>query len=442
MASATQFLEWHGQQWRVVLKVPVQLRGIIGTTKLKQPLHTADLKVANDMKWDIIARMRDDLKQARDALTNSDPLVAEALRLRIQHRRQDEASIDTIEERADAIFASHGVATAADFLEVATGGSTPLDYHADAFIAYKATYDMGSQKDLRRALKWLGDWRKASHKAPFIEDIDRKSAGRFIDESLAVGRSRTKAAAYLGFLRGYWKWMKQRGHVAENPWVDQDLPNAPRPARNAAPDGDKRPFTDTEIAKLLYGPASPRIADLMHIAALSGMRIEEICQLRVEDCADSLFDIKAGKTAAAKRKVPIHPDLTAIIERRTKGKKPTDFLIDDLPPVPKSRESRSDPASKEFTRYRRKQEVDERPNGKAKSNVDFHSFRRWFIRKARDAMQSGNAGFDEWTFPAVIGHTESERPKSLDLAMIGYAGEDTEKAKRALVESVKLPSKQ
>lgn len=128
-----------------------------------------------------------------------------------------------------------------------------------------------------------------------------------------------------------------------------------------------------------------------------------------------------------------------IVERRTAGKKDSDYLFEELPPVPKSRETRSDPAAKQFTRYRRTMKVDERPNDKAKSNVDFHSFRRWFIRKARDAMLAGGAGFDHWTFAWVVGHTDDERAKSLDLSQHGYAGQDPERAKRALVEAVKLP---
>lgn len=183
------------------------------------------------------------------------------------------------------------------------------------------------------------------------------------------------------------------------------------------------------------------LADIMRIAALSGMRIEEIFRLRVSDCKGNLFRVANGKTDNARRKVPIHSSLTAIIKRRSEGKPQSAFLIDDLPDTPpKSRDSRSDPAVKRFTRYRRKQGVDERPNGKKVSNVDFHSFRRWFIRSARNAMLKANPGFDAWTFPAVVGHTEGvDRPKALDMSQQHYAGHDFEEARRKLVESVKLP---
>ncbi|QSZ56313.1 hypothetical protein BTN45_03630 [Rhizobium sp. ZX09] len=85
--------------------------------------------------------------------------------------------------------------------------------------------------------------------------------------------------------------------------------------------------------------------------------------------------------------------------------------------------------------------MDERPNRKRVSNVDFHSFRRWFIRSVRTSMlNNGNPGFDAWTFPAVVGHTEAvDRAKALDMSQQHYAGQDLEEARRKLVESVKLP---
>lgn len=84
--------------------------------------------------------------------------------------------------------------------------------------------------------------------------------------------------------------------------------------------------------------------------------------------------------------------------------------------------------------------IDERPNGKAKSNVYFHSFRRWFIRKARDAMQEPNAGFDAWTIADVVGHDDEGVKDILKLTMSHYPGPSGDKAKKALVEAVNLPS--
>jgi len=434
-----QYLEWHGQQWRVRLKVPRAVRDLIGRGKLTHPLHTADLKDANARKWPIVARLKGVIAAAEKALASTDPLDAEALRNRLH--KDEQGTQDHILDRAVQIEGTHGEDRAKAFYDLASGRVTPLADQAAAFAKHRG-YRMKSEGDFMRALGWLGDWLRDSGLPVALEAVTRIHAGKFIGESLTVGRSAQKATAYLGFIRQYWAWLQDKGHLAnpENPWAGQTLPAGPKRLRGAEQDTGKRPFTDAEVKTLLAGDGGAMLNDLMRVAALSGMRIEEACQLYASDCADDMFNIWAGKTDNARRTVPIHSALTAIVERRTKGKAPGEFLFDELPPLPPSRETRSDPAAKRFTRYRRDMQVDERPNDKAKSNVDFHSFRRWFIRKARDARLSGDTGFDEWTLTWVIGHTDSDRAKSLDLSQHGYAGQDPEKAKRALVEAVKLPA--
>ncbi|MER8422050.1 tyrosine-type recombinase/integrase [Mesorhizobium sp. M1329] len=439
MAISRQYLEWHGQQWRVRVKVPARVRDILGRGKLTHPLHTPDLREANERKWPIVARLKGIIAAAEKALGSNDPVEAEALRLRLDNK--DEDAQEAITLRAQQLEAIHGEDRAKAFYDLASGKVTPLDHHVDDFLKHQG-YRLKSEGDFRRALGWLEDWLRDSNRPVALEAVGRTEAGKFISDSLVVGRGHQKATAYLGFVRQYWAWLRDKGHLTriENPWVGQTLPAGPRQRRDAEPDRGKRPFTDAEMTTLLGGDAGPLLQDLMPVGALSGMRIEEICQLHVSDCEGGVFNVWAGKTDNARRTVPIHSGLVEIVKRRTAGKKDSDYLFDDLPPIPKSRETRSDPAAKRFTRYRRDVGIDERPNDKAKSNVDFHSFRRWFIRKARDAMLAGAEGFDEWTITWVVGHTDSERAKSLDLSQHGYAGMDREEAKRALVEAVKLPN--
>ncbi|MER8622888.1 tyrosine-type recombinase/integrase [Mesorhizobium sp. M1143] len=439
MANQRQYLEWHGQQWRVRVKVPARVRDLIGRGKLTHPLHTADLKDADTRKWPVVSRLKGIIAAAEKVLATNDPLEAEALRHRLSSDEEDTQF--AIRLRAEQIEETQGISPAHAFFDLASRKVTPLDHHAAEFLKHQG-YRMKSEGDFRRVLGWFGAWLRDSRLPVALEAVRRVDAGKFLAESLMVGRSRQKATAYLGFIRQYWTWLLDKGHLpaGENPWAGQKLPAERRQARDAETDKGKRPFTDEEVTKLLSGDGGPLLNDLMPLGALSGMRIEEICQLHVSDCRDEMFSVWAGKTDSARRTVPIHSGLKEIVKRRTEGKKDSDYLFADLPPIPKSRETRSDPAAKQFTRYRRKVGVDERPNEKAKSNVDFHSFRRWFIRKARDAKLAGAEGFDEWTITWVVGHTDSERAKSLDLSQHGYAGQDPEKAKRALVEAVKLPS--
>jgi hypothetical protein len=74
--------------------------------------------------------------------------------------------------------------------------------------------------------------------------------------------------------------------------------------------------------------------------------------------------------------------------------------------------------------------------GARQANVDIHSLRRWFIAKARDAINAGARGFTLYTVAEVVGHAKGE----LGLSMTSrYAGRETLEAKAAAVRAVKLP---
>ena len=127
--------------------------------------------------------------------------------------------------------------------------------------------------------------------------------------------------------------------------------------------------------------------------------------------------------------MPIHPDLKAIVAERVKGKRPEDDFFPEWP-EPKSKDSireRSGYCSKRFTAYRRAIGVDEQIEGKRRSLVNFHSFRRWFITKMERAGATGDL------IAAIVGHKRS----GLTLGRYS-AGPEMEAAKLAIAR-VKLP---
>ena len=105
-----------------------------------------------------------------------------------------------------------------------------------------------------------------------------------------------------------------REHVEFDPWARLKVPAAPRNYQEA-----ERAFTDGEVLALLSSPASPRMHDLMRIAALTGARLDTIVSLRVGDCAAGLFTFKPQKREEKPRSVPIHSALGDVVERRAGG---------------------------------------------------------------------------------------------------------------------------
>jgi hypothetical protein len=133
-----------------------------------------------------------------------------------------------------------------------------------------------------------------------------------------------------------------------------------------------------------------------------------------------------------------------LIRRRTAGKGPEAWLFDDLRDVPEgSIVERSQPVSKAFTRLRRRlaaaghPSLDQRTPGARQADCDWHTFRRTFAARARDAPSAGAKGFTAWTLAEVLGHSKGEGPLAMTMGV--YAGKEGLEAKAACVRAVKLP---
>lgn len=450
MAFDKRYLKKHGNQWLVVIKVPERLRKAVGKAHLKHPLHTDSLAVANREKFRVVATLKDELLKAeaemrRKAKEAPDPLADEAMQWReaVQQSEADPSfyayeddegnlvedghglTLSLVRDRAEEIAVKEGVVRAKDFHDVATGQATPINRLIDKWLAERPMKPR-QQVDYRRAVDKFAGWLAATRLPASIEAVTRRIAGRYVtDVFVTIGTHPKTANKDISCLSSLWKWAETKGFVTENIWRGQSL------AKRAVPkDEQKRPYTDDEMRKLFYkGQPGELLSDFMHIAALSGMRVDEIARLNVGNVVDDCFDIIVAKTEAGVRMVPIHPGLKAIVARRTEGKEEKYPLFPELP-VPKkgSAVERSQKVVKAFTAYRRKMEVDDVPDGARQSRVDFHSFRRWFITKAEQAERLPH--FIE----AVVGH------KRLGMSLGGYSGGPLREQFRAVVESVELPS--
>jgi integrase len=327
-------------------------------------------------------------------------------------------------EREHPVYDPERDAASHKLVDLVTGRRVPVATELERFIADKAAngkmsgkYEARVRRAVTQLAAWLDDRRQDN-----LAVVDRREAGLYAEHLSATHKSPQTVSSLLTSLSSYWRWMERRGLTKENPWRDQ----SPE-LRTAPTDADKRPFTDAEVRQLLTGETYTTLHDMMRIAALSGMRIEEIGRLTVADCEGGVFNVRVAKTKAGVRRVPIHPDLGPVVARRTAGKDRAAFLIEELRPVASG--ERSAKASERFTDYRRRLGVDERGEGQRQSNIDFHSWRRWFATKAEEAGQEPHI------ISAVVGHKLGRQGMTLGV----YSGGPSEEQMRAVVESVRLP---
>lgn len=137
--------------------------------------------------------------------------------------------------------------------------------------------------------------------------------------------SKTKAQ-YLLAGSTFWRWATkndvrwQELHLGlDNPFKGQELPKV---RGKAKADAARRAFAPEQI-EYLYEVAqaddNQTLCDLIMLGAHTGCRIEELAQLRKESVVKVegvlSFKIDDSKTVAGIREIPVHPSLSATVER-------------------------------------------------------------------------------------------------------------------------------
>lgn len=458
-------LEWHGSTIRVVVRVPPTLAKSVGSTKLKESLKTDSPKAAEALKWPVIAKLKAKLKDARKG-TAGDPLTAEALHWKEAiadaranpdfHTYEDEqagtvaAGLDLtltlLQERSEELERSHGPQEAASFAALAKGEATPVISLLDAWILERR-YSGAVENRQRLSVRRYEAWAREKYEPTHIEGISRKVAGKYVSHLMAQAIDPVTGNKALSALTNYWAWLYERGHFeGANPWLKQRITRK-KSVRASDGGGAKRPFTTDEVKKLLNGMSADKpkgvalaMLDMSKTSALTGGRIGEIAELRVKhlDLKEGTVTLPGEKTENAYRIIPLHSELVSLLSSRANKKEPEGFLFQELPKQKSDARGRAAPVSQAFTRIRRKLKVDDVIAGNRQSRIDFHSWRRWFIRQAVEALEKGATGFTAWTIADVVGHSKEDGP--LPMTMGRYPGKASMEAMRACVEAVALPN--
>lgn len=142
---------------------------------------------------------------------------------------------------------------------------------------------------------------------------------------LRMDREPETKSKYLKNVNAFYEWCRQRGHATLNPF--QGLTVVVTKGRKSK-QKSRRAWTDSELEKLFDGllqdaesghdkrarSNARRLIPMSIIAAYTGLRIDEIAELRVKDATGAGLVEREGKTDAAVRTVPIHPKLQPLVD--------------------------------------------------------------------------------------------------------------------------------
>lgn len=444
-----KYLEWHGNLIRVRVPVPSAKRAKVGKAHIKVPLHTSDPREAEVLKGPIVARIFAEFEGVKLRTTPDDTKRVEKALLWKDAIAQPDDGPASVNPRSvfldvviEPLIEQGKPAEAAHLLAIADGRATPIAPLIDRWVAANH-YTGHTEAKARHSLSVLEKWCKASDVLFTFENINQSTGAKFIEETYRAKKVNSNTANdHISWITRFWKWADNAAvYQGANFWPKLRIENKVA-RRQGEADKPKRPFTDDEVKALIVGLSGQgrdaTLRDFIAMAALTGMRAGEIVALAVGDVANGSIVIKKGKTRAASRTFPVHSELRQLIARRSEGKEPSERLFHDLPGSEGTKRRRGSALSQAFTRYRRKLKIGEAGANSRQDTTDMHSFRRWFIAKARDALAEGTVGYTAWTIADVVGHSTEDEP--LGLTMVAYPGEASLDQKKACIEAVRLPS--
>lgn len=237
------------------------------------------------------------------------------------------------------------------------------------------------------------------NKKPLYRD---KSIGTIIDMKPKTVLSTQSINKHMARASSLWIWARAQKYVSDNPFECLSLKKDKRPheQRSAYNDDQLGVIFGHEIFSMQKS-RHPYMYWVPLLGLFTGMRLEEICQLHVDDIRmeDEIWVIdvnnkeeKKLKTETSQRLVPIHSELIRLKfidycdSKRTACHK---LIFSELK---RERDGYSQAVSKWFGRFRKSCGIEER-------GLDFHSFRHTVADRLK------KAGVEEKLAATILGHS-------------------------------------
>ena len=396
--------------WYVQLAVPRSRQEALGCKVLTRSLQTRDYGEALKRRHKALAELQsliNDTPQA-SAVGSPEALLEAAKRYR---EAVDAGVMESVAAAVDGILSKRAKALGTNAAghpklppedastirrahKVLSGAiRETLDYQREPYLK-DAARRLRAQtvEDKRRRLaafcRWFGGDRNCA-------DVTRRDASAYVSEVIKERKLRDTDTPVsvvtmkneVSDLRAWFTWLQASGLVDSNPFdrITELLKESTR-----GKEAKRRPWRPEELRAVLDGTTTDDpLWSLAVIGAYTGLRIEEIAQLRASSVDGSMLLVQEGKTAAAVRRVPIHPALAPLIARLAETS-PDGFLIPGL--LLGGRDNkRAVYLGKRFAYLRKKVGITD-------PRVVFHGFRHTAVT----AMEG--AGVPASTISLIVGH--------------------------------------
>ncbi len=355
---ALRHLTLTGRQYQFRKRLSRELAAQLGKQFFSKNLGTDKLSEAQRLRDRFLVEIAELERKAKTQapVTHSEELeIFESLMADPdpENRAAVESHYHEQAEEIERISEGEGVA----WYQRITGQSTPIEFHLDRFFA---DHPIKEIKQRQRAIKQFSDWARKH-----LQQVDRKLAGEYVSHLVEQGYAAQTVNGHISHISSYWKWLLKRGLTKDNPWREQQVKKVKRIKRIAWPIAD--------VPMLIERAPSPSMAEAILIATLSGMRVSELCRLKVGDVKENFFHVTDSKTEAGIRRVPVHSMLSELVDSKTTGREPNEWLLPVFSGNGKN-------LVKRFVRYRDK--LLGKDTSQPQNTLTFHSLRHTFVTEA------------------------------------------------------------
>ena len=380
------YLRQYREGWYVRVRVPREIRSLVGVSEIKRTLKTRDKQVAQRKKHAVVAEIMNRFDLARQGIDVSEWSPEKTVSPQGDSRAQgiQVRSVQDCTPRVD---------------------STALDVEYNSLVEIlsvyleekKLTVTNQTFNTKKRRLRDFAEHVGLHHD---IRSVSKRIAGDYITSKLVHQRDRyghplsvkTKKDT-ASDLRAFFHWCEARGYIDVNPF--SNVMTTLRAVVKGTP-STRRGWNRSELAKLLSDETLRKdkvMMGLVMIGMYSGMRGNEIAELRLEDVTEDYFRVTNGKNNNSIRKVPIHSKIAPLVEH-LKSTSKDEYLLEGLTRGGEDKK-RYHNIGKKFNR--RKSNI-----GFGKDTV-FHSFRHSL------ATALENAGVPRELAELVVGHSDQNR---------------------------------
>jgi len=414
------------RNYTAVLNIPKDCRELLGKRQYKKALGTDHRPTALKLARPIVSLWQKQIDTARQGKVSAVSGKIEQLKKLLIELKDDISAAEDTDEHLNLFHAQSAIED-----EVAELLNTDLNEASEPEkIAYltaigeRVLFDDGldnhvakgtvTKRTMAERVKTVRDFTDFVDGKP-VERITQDDANAFQELMASQGKNYKTIQKSVSQLSSYYKdqWPK-RANIFSGVAIH----------RTKQRKSEKRQaFTVEDLIKLrqaIVEKNDPNLLSVFDIARLTGMRIEEVCSLRIEDVClkEGLFRIDASKTEAGEREVVLSTDLIPKVKyfvENTENK----WL---LPIYSESKYgSRSDLIGKRFGRLKTSLNYDGR--------FVFHS-----IRKAVATIFE-RQGVSELVAADLLGHSRGSATMSYGLYSTGSSIEAKREAISLLTEA-------